>query len=95
MGKGGEMYDRLSHEKGWSEKLMRDVYADFLTNDEISSILDSKDIWMDGDEIVTRLKHKVAVMEAEIDKAEADKAKADEPEDDTKPKKRAPRKSKK
>ena len=95
MGKGGEMYDRLSHEKGWSEKLMRDVYADFLTNDEISSILDSKDIWMDGDEIVTRLKHKVAVMEAEIDKAEADKAKADEPEEDTKPKKRAPRKSKK
>ena len=95
MGKGGEMYDRLSHEKGWSEKLMRDVYADFLTNDEISSILDSKDIWMDGDEIVTRLKHKVSVMEAEIDKAEADKAKADEPEEDTKPKKRAPRKSKK
>jgi ATP-dependent protease ClpP protease subunit len=92
MGKGGEMYDRLSHEKGWSEKLMRDVYADFLTDDEISSILGSKDIWMDGDEIIERLKHKVSVMEAAIDKAEA---KTDEPEEDTKPKKRAPRKSKK
>jgi ATP-dependent protease ClpP protease subunit len=96
MGKGGEMYDRLSHEKGWSEKLMRDVYADFLTDDEISSILGSKDIWMDGDEIIERLKHKVSVMEAAIDKAEAKtEAKTDEPEEDTKPKKRAPRKSKK
>ena len=93
MGKGGEMYDRLSHEKGWSEKLMRDVYADFLTDDEITSILGSKDIWMDGDEIIERLKHKVAIMEAELE----EKEKTDEPVEEEAPakKKKAPRKTKK
>jgi|TARA_B110000977_G_scaffold3549_1_gene4920 ATP-dependent protease ClpP protease subunit len=63
MGKGGEMYDRLSHEKNWSEKLLRDVYSDFLTEKEITSILDNKDIWMDGDEVIKRLKKKVKVMD--------------------------------
>jgi ATP-dependent protease ClpP protease subunit len=66
VGKGGEMYDRLAHEKGWSEKLLRDVYSDFLTEKEINSILDSKDIWMDGDDCIKRLKKKVKAM----DKAE-------------------------
>lgn len=73
MGKGGEMYDRLSHEKVWSEKLLRDVYSDFLTEKEITSILDSKDIWMDGDECIKRLKKKVKAL----DKAHAKQSKAD------------------
>ena len=70
VGKGGEMYDRLAHEKGWSEKLLRDVYSDFLTEKEITSILDSKDIWMDGDEVIKRLKKKVKVMDKKYRKAE-------------------------
>lgn len=64
IGKGGEMYDRLAHERVWSEKLLRDVYSDFLTESEIVSILDSKDIWMDGDEVVDRLKAKVEKLKA-------------------------------
>jgi ATP-dependent protease ClpP protease subunit len=63
VGKGGEMYDRLAHEKDWSEKLLREVYSDFLTEKEITSILDNKDIWMDGDEVIKRLKKKVKVMD--------------------------------
>lgn len=70
VGKGGEMYDRLSHEKDWSEKLLRDVYSDFLTEKEITSILDNKDIWMDGDEVIKRLKKKVKVMDRKYKKAE-------------------------
>lgn len=70
MGKGGEMYDRLSHEKEWSEKLLRDVYSDFLTEKEITSILDNKDIWMDGDECIKRLKKKVKVMDKKFKAAE-------------------------
>lgn len=58
IGKGGEMFDQLQHERAWSEKLLRDVYGDFLTEKEITSILDNKDIWMDGDEVVKRLKKK-------------------------------------
>jgi ATP-dependent protease ClpP protease subunit len=69
MGKGGEMLDQLKHERAWSEKLLRDVYMDFLTEQEIVSILDNKDIWMDGEEVIKRLKIKKAAVEAE----EADK----------------------
>lgn len=54
-GKGGEMFEQLSHERKWSEKLMCEVYEDFLTEEEISAMLDNKDIWMDGDEVVLRL----------------------------------------
>ena len=57
-GKGGEMLDQLQHERTWSEKLLREVYSDFLTEKEIGSMLDNKDLWMDGDEVVKRLKSK-------------------------------------
>jgi ATP-dependent protease ClpP protease subunit len=58
IGKGGEMYDNIIHERKWSEKLLRDIYADFLTEDEIESILNNKDIWMDGEEVIKRLELK-------------------------------------
>ena len=58
IGKGGEMYDNIVHERKWSEKLLREVYADFLTEEEVESILNNKDIWMDGDEVIARLEAK-------------------------------------
>ena len=81
-GKGGEMYDRVMHEKDWSEKLLRDVYSDFLTEKEITSILDNKDIWMDGDEVIKRLKKKVKKEESKDVKAKEPKdVKAKEPKE--------------
>jgi ATP-dependent protease ClpP protease subunit len=68
IGKGGEMFDQLAHQKTWSEKLMRDVYGDFLTEKEIISILENKDIWMDGDEVAKRLKKKIKKSEKAVDK---------------------------
>lgn len=65
VGKGGEMYDRLQHERSWSEKLFQDVYADFLTEREIKQILENKDLWMDGDEVIKRLKKKIKKNEKE------------------------------
>lgn len=71
-GKGGEMMDQLKHESAWAEKLFRDVYKDFLTEDEINSMLNNKDIWMDGDEVLKRIKEKVEknkpAEEAEVKK---------------------------
>lgn len=58
-GKGGEMYDQLTKERKWSEKIIRRLYEGFLTPDEIRSILDNKDIWMDGEEVMKRLERKV------------------------------------
>lgn len=54
-GKGGEMYDQLQFERKWSENFMREVYADFLTEEEIQSMMHNKDIWMDHEEVVKRL----------------------------------------
>jgi ATP-dependent protease ClpP protease subunit len=69
VGKGGEMLDQLKHERVWSEKLLRDTYKHFLTDAEITSMLENKDIWMDGDEVIKRLKARKEILEAE-EKAE-------------------------
>lgn len=68
-GKGGEMFDRMAHERMWSEKLFQDIYADFLTEREIKQILDNKDLWMDSDEVIKRLKKKIKKNE-KVDKSE-------------------------
>ena len=63
-GKGGEMYDNIVHERKWSQKLFQDVYRGFLDDDEIKSILDNKDIWMDSAEVVDRLNKRAEYFEA-------------------------------
>jgi len=55
IGKGGEMIDQIKHERKWSEGLLTEIYSDFLNPEEIRSILDNKDIWMGGEEVVNRL----------------------------------------
>lgn len=78
-GKGGEMFDQLKHERAWSANLLKDVYKDFLTDTEIGSILDNKDIWMSGDEVIERLKLKKAVIESEqTDEEQEEEVKAEE-----------------
>ena len=62
IGKGGEMIDQIKHERGWSEKLLNEIYQDFLTPGEIRSILDNKDIWMTSEEVVGRLNKKAKAM---------------------------------
>jgi len=54
-GKGGEMIDQIQHERKWSQHLMKRIYTEFLTDSEIASLLDNKDLWMDGEEVLKRL----------------------------------------
>ena len=63
IGKGGEMIDQLQHERKWSERLMKEIYKDFMTNDEIKAMLDNKDIWMDGEEVVKRIQDRIQKVE--------------------------------
>jgi ATP-dependent protease ClpP protease subunit len=58
-GKGGEMYDQLRHERKWSETIIRKIYSGFLTEAEIRSILENKDIWMEGEEVMKRIESKM------------------------------------
>lgn len=68
MGKGGEMYDQVAHGRKWSEKLMRDIYSGFLTDEEITSILENKDIWMSGEEVATRLNSRAQAAKEKAEK---------------------------
>lgn len=54
-GKGGEMFDQLQFERSWSENFLREVYHDFLTPDEIKSMLDNKDIWLTSEQVLARI----------------------------------------
>lgn len=62
IGKGGEMIDQIKHERVWSEKLLFEIYQNFLTDAEIRSILENKDIWMTAEEVVSRLNKKAKIL---------------------------------
>lgn len=70
IGKGGEMYDQITHFRSWSEKLFTSFYKDFLTSDEIKSMLDNKDIWLDAEEVAKRLEHRAKVRLQDSDDGE-------------------------
>ena len=74
IGKGGEMIDQLLHERKWSERLMNEIYKDFMTEVEIKSMLDNKDMWMDGEDVVVRMNSRIAKLQAELEAAAAPKA---------------------
>ena len=57
-GKGGEMYGQIQHERKWSETLLDEIYQDFLTKEEIKSLLDNRDMWMDVDEVILRMEER-------------------------------------
>jgi len=69
IGKGGEMIDQLLHERKWSERLMNEIYKDFMTEAEIKSMLDNKDMWMDGEEVVVRMNTRVARLQQAMQEA--------------------------
>jgi len=64
-GKGGEMYDQVQFERRWSENFMVEVYKDFLTEDEIKSMLNNKDIWLSSEEVISRLEVIYKKLEAQ------------------------------
>lgn len=68
IGKGGEMIDQLQHERKWSERLMREIYNGFLTDEEIKAMMENKDFWMDGEEVVKRLQARTQIVTQTEDK---------------------------
>ena len=76
IGKGGEMMDQLQHERKWSERLLNEIYKDFLTEEEIDSMLNNRDLWMDGEEVVKRMHLRIASIQAQIEEEAKPKRKA-------------------
>jgi ATP-dependent protease ClpP protease subunit len=69
-GKGGEMYDQLQFERAWSRNFLSEVYRNFLTQPEIDSMLDNKDIWLTSEEVIERVAHFVKALKAEAEAEE-------------------------
>lgn len=46
----------------WLEKFFDEIYRDFLTKKEIQDVLDGKDMWLDADEVMSRFRHRVEVI---------------------------------
>lgn len=59
-GKGGEQYAQVTHQRRWSEQLLNSVYKDFLSREEICSLLDNKDIWLSSEEAAERMNKRIA-----------------------------------
>jgi ATP-dependent Clp protease, protease subunit len=72
MGKGNEIHSQAIFERKWSTNFMRSIYEGFLTTEEIDRVIDGIDIWMDGTEVIKRLK-KRAVKKKPIEKPAATK----------------------
>jgi ATP-dependent protease ClpP protease subunit len=72
-GKGGEMYGQIQHERKWSEQLLKELYDEFLTAEEIQSLLDNKDMWMDVDEVFIRMENRSKAMKELYELEEATK----------------------
>jgi ATP-dependent protease ClpP protease subunit len=77
-GKGNEMHLQIQHERKWAETLFRDVYEDFLTVDEIQSVIDGKDIWLDSDDVMERMQKRADIRKELALLEEATKPEKDE-----------------
>lgn len=71
-GKGGELFDGIMHDRKWSENLLKTEYEGFLTEKEIETVLDGKDIWLDADDAVERLNVFAKLQQQRIEEQKAE-----------------------
>ena len=66
VGKDADVLSMVTHTSQWSKKLMRNTYSGFLTDKEITEMIDGKEFWFDSETIQERLtnreKHLVKEM---------------------------------
>lgn len=55
-GKGNEVALRVKYSEQYFKKLAEQLYSGFLTEEEIETVVEGKDYWMDSEEVMTRLK---------------------------------------
>lgn len=78
-GHSGNMDAHVSYSTKAIEKLVRDVYTDWLNEDEIDRLLDGKEFWFDAEECMMRFEireeirkdREIAEEQAELEEAEA------------------------
>lgn len=66
-GKGHEIHSQAMFDRSWSEKMLREIYKDFLTEHEITRVLDGADLWMASEDVIERLKSRSEKMKKEAE----------------------------
>lgn len=67
-GFGGKMVDMdafTAHSKKVTDKLLRESYHGFLSNEELREVIHGRELWLDADEVRERLDRRQAVLEEE------------------------------
>lgn len=64
-GKGNEQQSQLEAQIKWFNTLARKLYIPFLSKDEFEKIVKGEDLWLQSDDIRTRLEKMVKIFKAE------------------------------
>ncbi len=64
-GKGSDVLAHVQHTSSSASKLLRKTYKHFLSEIEINDMINGKEIYMEADEIVERLRQREELIEAE------------------------------
>ncbi len=62
-GKVADVVSHVGHVQDTSEKLFRDIYKYFLTEDEIEACLSGREMYMSSEEVSKRLKNRIKLQE--------------------------------
>lgn len=68
-GKGSDVLAHVKHISSTANKLLRRTYKNFLTEEEINDMIDGKEIYLESDEIVERLKQREVLRAKEAEEA--------------------------
>ena len=55
IGKYSDQFAHMDHFRKWIDNFYRDVYEDFLSDEEITNVLNGTDIWLDAEQLEERL----------------------------------------
>lgn len=62
-GEGHKLAAQIEFDKSWFEAIARDIYRNFLSEDEISKVLKGQDLWLNSEQVIERC---VVMQEARI-----------------------------
>ena len=62
-GKANELHDDISFTKTWGDNITKSAFAGFLTDNEITQIINGKNIWLTSDEVKKRIETKEKNMQ--------------------------------
>lgn len=64
-GKGQEIAARAKYQEEYARDLVYDVYKNFLTKEEMTMVLDGRDVWLNSKQVIERLQNRTTANKTE------------------------------